>query len=382
MEEVENCSSCTSKAALTWTVWVVDNIAIPVLSTIGVVTNILAVIVLYKAKKKSTFHQSLIALAVCDVMFLSFILLSYVKDTNNQLHVLLFPYILNPGTNIMLCWETYLTMSISTERCLAVCKPFTYRDHKLRTSSRTHLFTYIFPPVLMAVLINIPKFLEAELVIIQYQDDQNKTTERIAFIFTSLRLNPSYIYYYIHWTRLVLTGIIPFLSILFMNVCIFITMRRTNIFKKQYQSVNNLRKRRDKIPRRSLITLFVIVILYLVFNTPRLVLNCIEYYLSSSIAAAGFCPCSNLINWLELLLAVSSLSLVINSSANILIYICFSGSFKNMLLSRLGVRTRAERYTSLLVPGKLADACTTAEASSRLGTGIIYVGENDISKCQ
>ena len=80
MEEVQNCSSCSSKAVLTWTVWLVDNIAIPVLSTVGILTNTLAVIILYKSKKKSTFHQSLIALAICDVMFLGFILAGYVKE--------------------------------------------------------------------------------------------------------------------------------------------------------------------------------------------------------------------------------------------------------------------------------------------------------------
>ena len=334
MEEVQNCSSCTSKTVLTWTVWVVDDIAIPVLSIIGIVTNILAVIVLYKAKTKSTFHQSLIALAICDVTFLSFILLGYIKDMNYQLYVILFPYILNPGTNIMLCWETFLTMSISTERCLAVCKPFVYQDHKLRSSPRTHLLAYVIPPFLISVIINIPKFLEAKLVIIKNLDDGNRMSERMEFAFTSLRLNPSYIYYYTHWTRLVLTGIIPFLSLIFMNVCIFLTMRKTKIFKKQYQTVNNSRKRRNEIPRRSLVTLFVIVIFYLVFNTPRLVLNCMEYYLSSVIAASYLCPCSNLIIWLEFLLAISSLSLVINSSFNILIYICFSASFKNMLLPK------------------------------------------------
>ena len=37
---------------------------------------------------------------------------------------------------------------------------------------------------------------------------------------TPLRLHPSYILYYTHWTRLILTGILPFLHLLVLNAAI------------------------------------------------------------------------------------------------------------------------------------------------------------------
>ena len=112
----------------------------------------------------------------------------------------MFPYFCNPLKNIMMSWETFLTMSIATERFLAVCKPLFYRKHQLRCSSLIYLLTYILPGLLCAIVLNIPKFLELELV---------TGPESVDFRATALRMNKDYIYYYTHWTRLVATGIVP-----------------------------------------------------------------------------------------------------------------------------------------------------------------------------
>jgi hypothetical protein len=106
-----------------------------------------------------------------------------------------FTYFWNPLKNIMMSWETFLTMSIATERFLAVCKPLLYRKHQLRCSSLIHLLTYIIPGLLCDI-VNIPKFLELELV---------TGPESVDFRPTALQMNKDYIYYYTHWTRLVAT---------------------------------------------------------------------------------------------------------------------------------------------------------------------------------
>ena len=49
--------------------------------------------------------QSLVALAVCDILFLSFILLDLLKHLSKSVHAALFPHLIFPGYNILLCWE-------------------------------------------------------------------------------------------------------------------------------------------------------------------------------------------------------------------------------------------------------------------------------------
>ena len=49
---------------------------------------------------------------------------------------------------------------------------------------------------------------------------------KLIFLF---RVNPAYMYYYIHWTRLLCTGIIPFSYLSYMNLRIYTRMRQTSL---------------------------------------------------------------------------------------------------------------------------------------------------------
>ena len=52
-------------------------------------------------------------------------------DLNNQLFIILFPYVWNPFKNILMTFETFLMMSITTERYLAIKNPLEYRLGKV-----------------------------------------------------------------------------------------------------------------------------------------------------------------------------------------------------------------------------------------------------------
>ena len=53
---------------------------------------------------------------------------------------------------------------------------------------------------------------------------------------TSLRLDPWYIYYYVHWTRLVTTGLVPMTYLATVNILIFVLIRRQNIERSRKMS--------------------------------------------------------------------------------------------------------------------------------------------------
>ena len=54
----------------------------------------------------------------------------------------------------------------------------------------------------------------------------NVTTSHLDFTITELRLDPSYIFYYVHWTRLLATGVIPILFLVSINTAIYVVIRR------------------------------------------------------------------------------------------------------------------------------------------------------------
>ena len=223
----ENCTSCPKLPIQIWTNYILQSVAIPSCCILGLAGNILAIIILRNPRMKSTFHQSLIALGACDIMFLSLVLLDLSTEGVYPFYIIIFPYFLNPMKNILLCWETFLIMSITTERFLAVCKPILYRSHKLSHSSLVHLLTYILPPVFIAICLNIPKFFETEIIFLNKTSIDNITSEILDYAITPLRLNADYIFYYTHWTLLLCTGLIPFFYLLVINICIYVSIRRS-----------------------------------------------------------------------------------------------------------------------------------------------------------
>lgn len=58
-------------------------------------------------------------------------------------------------------------MSISTERLMAVYKPIHFKTYRVSSSNWAHFLYFVLPPILIAVVINIPKFLEIEFVLMQ-----------------------------------------------------------------------------------------------------------------------------------------------------------------------------------------------------------------------
>ena len=82
---------------------------------------------------------------------------------------------------------------------------------------------------MIAILLNVPKWLETEYYwktknITANSNLTNLTSEveyTIDFKVTELRDNPDYVNYYVNWTRLLTTGIIPMAALIYFNFGIF-----------------------------------------------------------------------------------------------------------------------------------------------------------------
>ena len=90
---------------------------------VGMMGNLAAILILLRPEMKSTFHHSLITLAAVDILFVITLLIEIQRfDLNieNQMFILFFPYAWNPFKNILMTFETFLMVSITTERYLAI----------------------------------------------------------------------------------------------------------------------------------------------------------------------------------------------------------------------------------------------------------------------
>ena len=135
------------------------------------------------------------------------------------MYAMIFPKLLYPLNNITICCSIGLTVAIALERCAlprylftpvflfltirytAVCHPFYYRDVVLATSVNCRVAKYVIPVIVTAVIINIPKFFETELIYISQNGTEfNETASlndealyTLTYDVTDLRKDPDYI---------------------------------------------------------------------------------------------------------------------------------------------------------------------------------------------
>ena len=305
----------SSKNADIW----LKNIAIPWVTLVGLFGNGIAIVSISYRKMKSTFHQSLIALSMCDILFLIVVLFDNYLNIPKNLAII-YPYIWHPMRTILISMEAYLMMSIATERLLAVSKPIHYRTFIVFFSARVHMLGYILPPIMFSVLVNIPRYFETEFKNLNVTDSENKTHEALGIKLTSLRLDPEFIYYYTHWTRLIMV----YLAVI--NILIFMVIRYQN--KSRRVSNTNEEEMGSTVQISSAIALFSIVLFFILCNIPRLILNQAEWDIRSTLYESEICEVSQEIERLSFLTLVSKLCLVFNSSANVLIYYSVNRLFK------------------------------------------------------
>ena len=100
--------------------------------------------------------------------------------------------------------------------------------------------SYVVPVVLTALILNVPKFLEAHLTWTPIEANgtinDSHVEYEIGYQTTALRDDPNYIQFYINWTRLITTGIIPMGALIYFNFGIF---RGIQVRKRAYKDVKN-----------------------------------------------------------------------------------------------------------------------------------------------
>ena len=264
-----------------------QDILLPIVGFLGTLGNLWAGAILIRSNIKSNFHQSLKALIAVDILFLICMMVDSQKfevNPENQIFIVMIPYFWNPFKNTVLTFQTFLIMSISAERYLAVKKPIQFNITKVKNSKRIHFLTFILPAFALAFTFNVPKFFETELVQIdKFNKDDNNTEEIYDYEITSLRMNPKYIFYYIHIARLLVMGILPFLALLVINILTLIKIKEGLKIR-----VSSLKAQKNQSKsRRQSITLMTIALVYLICNLPRVTLNLAEYL--TQVDANSFC---------------------------------------------------------------------------------------------
>ena len=289
------------------------SMTIPTISVLGLFGNGIAIISINYFPMKTAFHQSLVSLCTCDIMFITVVWIDQSWDLSKSIPVL-FPYIWHPMRTILISLEAFLMISIATERFIAIKWPLQYKASFVSWSNRIHFLVFILPTILSAIIINIPKFLELRLL-----EPSNITASYWNFDIevTDLRLSENYIYYYTHLTRLIITGILPMIYLTLINLLIFKMIRKM----QKHRRLSVASEIDENELTSSVYGLFAIVALFIVCNIPRLVVNQMDWNLWKSVHERDDpCKFEKDATLLFLVIKISHVGLLLNSSANVFIY--------------------------------------------------------------
>jgi len=310
---------------------VVEGVLVPLVALPGLLGNLLSMAILRSPNidMKVTFREVLTMGAVFDTVFLACVTVAFALPLLSEywrdwLHPYLFPLFL-PILQISLSGSVWSTVSVTVERYLTVVHPLT-------RYSQMKSMVYILPVVLLTLVWNIPRFWELDTCFLTKNVTiggvtTNNTTEIEMPVLcpTALRVDRSYTRDYILIANFVAMLAVPFLLITTLNFRLFKTIKTSGLRDHNTSE----RERRE----RNIASLLILIsCIFCACHLLRLILNVYEGFL---VVLHGEVE-SNWPLWCEVLTTFSHLLMVVNSSANIVVYCWKDEKFRGVLLTKLG----------------------------------------------
>ena len=160
---------------------------------------------------------------------------------------------------------------------------------------------------------------------------------------TGLRSNNHYNLWYQNISNLLVTAVIPLISLTYLNVNIYLKFKqylerqpRATTTSSNVPTASHIQqklKQREKDMIQQTMILFSVVILFGLFHILRIILNIEEFSSLDNRKNAKQQGCEWLQYWTIIASPVSSLLLQLNSSFNFIIYCFFNKSFREKLLT-------------------------------------------------
>ena len=179
----------------------IQGILLTTVGTIGLIGNIVSIIVLSLSRMHNSFIQLLIVLAAFDSTFIILAIMKaiFCKDLEHlwvsgpiakTLYNYYLPYLIHPFTSITFSASIFTTVALSYERHNALCNPIQHRQARAKHSVKRRTLSYAIPILLIAVVLNIPKWFESKYKKHKYLSNSTNPNENEAkqYMMESIRI--------------------------------------------------------------------------------------------------------------------------------------------------------------------------------------------------
>ena len=346
----------------------------------GTILNCVSIRIIWKKYQRTNiFYQMLIHLLCIDICVLvtwANLSLVIAFQLENEIIIHMVPYFSYPSTQIAITASTFMTVAIAHERYLAIRDPLKYSaDMKTPNVQRNRLRRYQVLVLLVSVVINFPHFLDLEVKYVNLSKDMNSTNTNSNSTYLSygnksytsnfdkncdidpkntfnksevsltpiitanaLGRHPYYLNYYRNFARLIVSGIIPLVSLIWLNTSIYKATKRNNNRRKRFTSFRErttpridsaygssirtgtsaVAKVKRKDEENLSMVFVVIVIAFILCHSLRFILNCYDGIFGRLGATTGSRIAGYFSNFL----------VILNSSINTIIYCIMNAKFR------------------------------------------------------
>ena len=206
----------------------------------GVILNSVSIYIIWKRYGRiNIFPEMLICLLFFDIcVVVTWMNLSLYIGFNlrNNVIVHMVPYFSIPSTHIAITASTFMTVAIAHERYLAVQHPWKYGHVEILSRQDTltpniqsnRLKLYLCIVIVISIAFNIPRLMAYKVRYVDLSNNTNSTysnsTDALlkpVLVYTALGKHPYYLKYYKNCTRLIVSGIVPLVLLIFYNVSMY-----------------------------------------------------------------------------------------------------------------------------------------------------------------
>ena len=292
--------------------FIVDGVVLTIIGTFGVIGNLGAVLHFGNTKRRQQrFYGLMLALAITDLLvitsFMWFYSIPEFLSTTRQSHY--WSIWLLPLLHIFCTNNICVTIMISIERYLAICRPLFYHAYNWP------LRYVLLPIVFVSTIYNIPKFFELKWLKIDIPVNGTVVEIEYGAVPTDLRINQDYVTFYILLCDVIFHGALPVSLLIIFNILVLKEMQNYRNYTNDHKKEDILRQNQIQMVNINIIIVAVFILCHSVRHVPTI--GAMWYRTSGGYLVPEY-PNKNIM-WI--ITEMSQVMVVFNSSINFYVYL-------------------------------------------------------------